>query len=101
MPPAQMAICMAFELATYGFISGLLHRLLPDKAVWMYVSLAGAMVVGRLVYCAVAVRVMGIEQAFFAYFGTQFINTWLGIVIHMAIVPPIVYAIEKYRKNNP
>lgn len=100
MPPAQMAICMAFELAAYGFCSGLLRRILPKHAAWIYVSLVISMVVGRLIYCAVAVRVMGVEQAFLPYFGTQFVNTWLGILIHLAIVPPIVYAIEKYRKTN-
>ncbi|MBE6725832.1 MAG: ECF transporter S component [Ruminococcaceae bacterium] len=100
MPPAQMAICMAFELAAYGFCSGLLRRILPKHAAWIYVSLVISMVVGRVIYFAVAVRVMGVEQAFLPYFGTQFVNTWLGILIHLAIVPPIVYAIEKYRKTN-
>ena len=28
-------------------------------------------------------------------------STWLGILIHLAIVPPIVYAIDRYRKRNP
>ena len=100
MPPAQMAICMAFELAAYGVTAGLLRKLLPKRAAWIYVSLVLAMIVGRVVYCAVAVRVMGVEQAFLPYLGTQFVNTWLGILIHLAIVPPIVYAIERYRKGK-
>lgn len=33
MPPIfPTAVCMAFELAVYGAISGLMHRLLPKKA---------------------------------------------------------------------
>ena len=38
MPPIPMAACMAFELAVYGAVSGLLRRLLPKKVVWIYVS---------------------------------------------------------------
>ena len=32
MPPLfPTAVCMAFELATYGAISGLMHKILPKK----------------------------------------------------------------------
>ena len=100
MPPIPMAACMAFELAVYGAVSGLLRRLLPKKVVWIYVSLVVSMVLGRLVYCLVAAKILGTEQAFLAYFGSQFVNTWLGILIHLAIIPPIVYAVERYRKRS-
>ena len=101
MPPIPTAACMAFELAVYGAVSGLLRRLLPKKYIWIYVSIIVAMVTGRLVYCLVAARVLGTEEAFLAYFGSQFVNTWVGILIHLAIIPPIVYAIERYRRRNP
>lgn len=103
MPPIPMAIYMAFELAAYGFTAGLLHRLLPKKPVWIYVSLVIAMILGRIVYCAVFAahtgEVVG-AQAFFALLGTQFVNTWIGILIHLAVIPPIVMAIEKYRSRR-
>ena len=44
---------MAFELAAYGLISGLLCRRLPKNAAGVYASLAGAMVGGRMVSGAV------------------------------------------------
>lgn len=44
---------MAFELAAYGLISGLLYRRLPKNAAGVYASLAGAMVGGRMVWGAV------------------------------------------------
>jgi len=40
MPPMYpVAISMAFELATYGAVSGLLHRILPRKRISIYCSL--------------------------------------------------------------
>ena len=99
MPPVTMAVCMAFELAVYGFLSGLMRRVLPKKLPWLYVSIVIAMIAGRLVYCLVAMKIMEIEQAFLAYFASQFVSTWLGILIHLALVPPIVLAIERYRRR--
>ena len=46
MPPLfPTAVCMAFELATYGFISGIMHRLLPKKKYYIYASLLISMIV--------------------------------------------------------
>ena len=47
MPPMfPVAICMSFELATYGAISGLLYSKLPRKKTSIYISLLTAMVAG-------------------------------------------------------
>ena len=35
------AICMAFELGTYGLTAGLLYKVLPKKKPYIYVSLVG------------------------------------------------------------
>ena len=95
------AVVMAFELAAYGFAAGLLRRLLPKKVPFLYISLIVSMVLGRVVYCVVAARILGGEAAFLAMFTQQFVKTWIGILIHLAVVPPIVLAIEAYRKRNP
>jgi len=51
MPPFfPTAMCMAFELAAYGAISGWLHMLLPRKKPYIYVSLLTTMIIGRLVW---------------------------------------------------
>ena len=49
-PPFPTAVCMAFELAAYGAIAGLMKRLLPKKPLFTYVSLLISMAVGRLVW---------------------------------------------------
>lgn len=50
MPPLMTAIAMAFELAAYGFFAGLFYKILPKKIPYIYVSLVGAMIVGRIVW---------------------------------------------------
>ena len=53
MPPMfPVAICMAFELATYGAVSGALYQKLPKKKSNIYVALLVAMVLGRIVWGA-------------------------------------------------
>ena len=50
MPPMfPVAICMAFELATYGAVSGALYQKLPKKKSSIYVALLVAMVLGGIV----------------------------------------------------
>ena len=40
MPPLfPTAICMSFELASYGAICGLMYNLLPQKKIFIYITL--------------------------------------------------------------
>ena len=50
MPPVWVAIAMAFEMATYGAVAGVLYRKLPKTGWRIYASLISAMVAGRLVW---------------------------------------------------
>ena len=51
MPPLfPTALCMSFELATYGVVSGLLFVILPKNKIYIYVSLIISMLVGRIVW---------------------------------------------------
>lgn len=66
MPPLfPTADCMAFELATYGAMSGLLYQLLPKKKGFIYVSLISSMVIGRLVWGAAMLVCTGIKGGSF------------------------------------
>ena len=54
MPPMfPIAISMAFELAAYGLVSGVLWHKVKHTVPMMYASLVTAMVAGRLVWGAV------------------------------------------------
>ena len=51
MPPMMpTAAAMAFELAVYGAVTGILYQKLPKTTASIYVSLAGAMIAGRIVW---------------------------------------------------
>ena len=98
MPQYPMAMYMAFELCAYAVCAGILYRVFPKKLPYLYISLVISMIVGRIVYCAVLAAFSGSVAgipAFFALLGTQFVNTWAGILIHLVLIPPIVLALKK------
>ena len=91
---------MAFELAVYGAVSGLLYRALPKKTASIYVSLIAAMVAGRLVWGAVRYLLAGLAHSAFtpALFLTGAVTTALpGILLHIVLIPVLVMAMQKAR----
>lgn len=101
MPPlVPVAIPMAFEMAAYGALCGLLYPML-SKAYWaMLIAMVIAMLAGRLVGGAAKAVVMGIQgnaYTFQAFVTAYFVNTAVGAVIHLIVVPLVVTALEKAR----
>jgi len=89
---------MAFELATYGCISGLMHKLLPKKNGFIYVSLIISMLCGRIVWGVVSFILYGLSNTSFTwevFMAGAFINAIPGIVIQIIVVPLIVVALSK------
>jgi len=92
------AVCMAFELAVYGFVAGLLHNKLPKKKINVYVSLLGAMIMGRLVWGLVMFMCMGFDVSAFgfqAFLAGAVLNAVPGIVLQIVLVPIVVITLEK------
>ena len=83
MPPMfPTATAMAFELASYGAVSGLLYRALPRKNVSVYISLIGAMIAGRLIWGLINVPIYGIAGKAYSwqiFMGGAFLNAIPGI----------------------
>ncbi len=101
MPPMAMAPMMAVELAAYGALSGLLMKLLPKGNLWLYVNLALSMIVGRILYAAVKIAVMGLaEAAPLVILLETFTGTWVGIIVHFVVIPPLVMLIRKLEKSQ-
>lgn len=99
MPPMAMAPMMAVELAAYGAVSGILLRLLPKGNLWLYVNLGISMVVGRILYAAVKIAVMGLgDAAPLVILLETFTGTWVGIIVHFVVIPPLVMLIRKLEK---
>lgn len=92
------AVAMAFELSVYGFVTTLLSRRLPGKGGYVYVSLIGAMLAGRLVWGAVSCVLYGLSGSSFTmemFIAGAFTNALPGIVFHIAVIPPIILALRK------
>lgn len=97
------SLCMAFELAMYGFFSGFLYRILnkmlsDKKLASIYVSLLLSMVVGRVVWgIAMYLCNLVIKNAFTwtLFVGGAFVNAWPGIIIQLILIPVVIRALEK------
>lgn len=104
MPPMfPKAICMAFELATYGFMAGILYQILPKKKLNVYVSLLGAMICGRLVWGLAMFTCMGLDIEKFglaAFLAGAFTNAVPGIVIQLVLIPILVITLSKVVNNR-
>jgi len=101
MPPMAIAPMMAVELAAYGLVSGILVRVLPKGNLWLYVNLAVSMVLGRILYAVVKIAVMGLsESAPFVILLETFTGTWVGMIVHFIVVPPLVMLVRRLMKQK-
>ena len=102
MPPLMRLLHMAPELCAYGFAAGLMMRLVHTRklAADLYISLAVAMVFGRIVGGLaqwLVISIMGSGQVFtVAIWVTSYIvGTLPGIVAYLVLLPALVMILEK------
>lgn len=99
MPPIYpTGISMAFELAVYGAVSGLLYQKLPRSMGSVYISLIAAMVAGRIVWGAAQLIIAGLGGTSFPFaaFVSGAVTTAIpGIVLQLVLIPAIVSAMRK------
>ena len=99
MPPMYPnAFAMAFELAAYGLVSGLLYRAFPKKKGYIYLSLILSMIIGRFVWGAVQFCCMGFDASefgFAAFWAGAVANAVPGIILQIILIPIIVMLLEK------
>ena len=91
------AVAMAFELAVYGGMSGLLYRLLPRKPWAVYAALIIAMIAGRVVWGAVRLLLAGLSGTSFTwalFIAGALTNAVPGIILHLVLIPVLVIAME-------
>lgn len=99
------AICMALELSTYGAVSGIMHKILPQKKIFIYCSLLTAMIAGRIVWGAAMFVCLGISKGTFtfaAFMSGAFINAIPGIIAQIILIPLLVmgYDFTSRRKSS-
>ena len=98
MPPLLTAAGMAFELAAYGTVTGILYNRLIKSRARIYVSLIVSMIVGRIIWGLVSVVLYGISGAAFTwqiFLASSFLNAIPGIILQLIAVPILILAFEK------
>lgn len=98
MPPMPMGIAMAFELAAYGAVSGILYKKLPKTNVNVYISLILAMIIGRIVWGAARFVIAGLTNSTFpfsAFIAGAVTQAIPGIICHIILIPIVVIALRK------
>lgn len=100
MPPIYpTALAMAFELAAYAFVAGILY----EKSRWqcvraLYRCLLVAMVTGRIVWGIVQMVLLGIGGSAFtfqAFIGGALLNAVPGIILQLILVPAVMVALNR------
>ena len=104
MPPFfPKALCMAFELATYGAITGLMYRILPRRKPYIYVSLLTAMIIGRLVWGTAMFLCLGLSGGSFtfaAFLAGAVTNAIPGIILQIVLIPVLVMVLDRPRLSG-
>ena len=104
MPPFfPKALCMAFELAAYGAIAGLMHRILPRRKPYIYVSLLTAMIIGRLVWGTAMFLCLGLSGGSFtfaAFLAGAVTNAIPGIILQIVLIPVLVMVLDRPRLSG-
>ncbi|MGM9941987.1 MAG: ECF transporter S component [Bulleidia sp.] len=100
MPPMfPSAVGMAFELMTYGFLSGFLYEHSRWQCVKaLYRCLVLAMIGGRLVWGAAMIVLLGINGGMFtfqAFLSGALLNAVPGIAIQLVLIPAVMVALHK------
>lgn len=94
-----MAIAMAFELMTYGFVIGFLYEKSPWKCmVALYRSMITAMLSGRMVWGIVELLLLGVGKNGFtmqAFLAGAFFNAIPGILLQLILIPSIMLMLNR------
>lgn len=104
MPPMfPTAVSMAFELAAYGLVAGVLHKLLPPKKWCIYISLLLAMIAGRMVWGLAMFVCMGLKGTTFgmtAFLAGAVYNAIPGIIVQIILIPIIVMLLKRTENRD-
>ena len=101
MPPMYpVAISMAFELATYGLVAGLMYkissRLKINYVLKVYIDLITAMLAGRVVMEVVnMILLTNGKYGLKIFLADAFVNALPGIIVQLILIPAILITLRK------
>lgn len=100
MPPMAYLPAMLVELAVYGGIAGIMMQVVHTKKIYadLYISLIAAMLGGRVIAGIARALIFAAGQySLTAWTTGYFVTAFPGIILHLALIPTIVFALEKAR----
>ncbi len=93
------AISMAFELATYGFVTGYLYSRSPWHCIKaLYKSMLVAMLSGRVVWGIVQTLLLFMGNSVFTFrmfITSSVLNAIPGIILQLILIPAIMVALKR------
>lgn len=99
MPPMMpAAAAMAFELAAYGAFTGFFYDRLEKNTISIYISLAAAMILGRIVWGLASMVFYGIMGNAFSlqlFLSGALLKAVPGIILQLVLIPVIIIALRK------
>lgn len=104
--PSMMptAAAMAFELAAYGAVTGLLYQWFRHRfsgryeVAAVYATLIGAMIIGRLVWGIISIPLYGLAGTMFSvsiFVSSAFLNAVPGIILQLAVIPVMIVTLKR------
>ena len=104
MPPIYPnAVWMAIELATYGFVIGLMYSKMNFKNTkGVYISLISAMLIGRIAWGISKAILLGVGGKAFTismFLVGGFADAVLGIILQLILIPFIMAILNKRIKE--
>lgn len=104
-PFPNQLIPMIFELAVYGFLTGLLKKVflknIKINVLSSILALVVSMVAGRIVAAFVSAIFLTAtnELSYFVNLGVsmlgKFTSTWPGVIVQLTLIPAILFALQK------
>ena len=98
MPPVAMLPAMMIECAAYGALTGVMMQLVHTKKIYadLYISLIVAMLGGRVIAGLAKAFIFSAGQYTMAAWVTgSFVKSLPGIIVHLAVIPSVVYALMR------
>ncbi|MBQ9980242.1 MAG: ECF transporter S component [Oscillospiraceae bacterium] len=102
MPPMAKMVYMLPEIVVYGLLCGLLIKVIRTKNLYgaVYFALVPAMIAGKIIAGVARALLYAPEAGQFtiaAWAVSYFAESLPGIILHLIVVPAIVFALVKAR----
>ena len=97
-PGGPSGLSMAFEMAAYGFVSGVCIKLFKFSIKGVFAALISAMLLGRVVWGIASYFVfltLGMHFTMQLFIAGAFLSPIPAIILHIAIIPPIAMALKR------